>query len=170
MKQSLHSIVSSSLSITEKIIQNGGEVDDEILSQLEITENSLETKVDSYSHIISRMKTEQTHWKAEREKLQAIEKGFKDAENRLKESLKQALIRLNKDEIIGEQKRFKLSRAKQALIIDEAKVNENFFDIVQTKVVAKDRIKEELELGLDVEGARFEDRYTLREYVVKGSK
>ncbi len=74
----------------------------------------------------------------------------------------------DKKEIRGKSFRFSVSPSKGKLVIDDESKLGDYKREVKELVLDKDRVKQDLELGVPVEGAHIEKGYTLRKYPIKG--
>ncbi|CAB4152619.1 Siphovirus Gp157 [uncultured Caudovirales phage] len=167
---SLRELVQSSQSIVEALIESNGELSPEMELQLQNLEVALPAKIDSYSFILEKLEAEEEFWKAKAKQLTAVAKGCSNVRDRIKESLKQAAVQLGKDELVGNDVRFKISNSKPKLVIDESQVDEAYKIIVTTKEIDKKRIEEDLKLNVPVQGASLVETKSIRSYINKGLK
>lgn len=130
-----------------------------------------EKKVDSYAAIIERCKSIEAEFKLKADNLLKISRGAKHLAEHLKFNLKQALILLGSDELAGEEVRFKLTSAQEAVeVIDEGLLPLEYLDMKTVYTPNKERIKEALVNGISVQGARLVKSHQLRTYPAKGIK
>ena len=170
MEKNLMTIVADTNKLTEQLIEAHGELSPELEAQLDTVNLELGLKIDGYKHVIDRVDIEQTYWKEKSQLYSKIAKGCANIKNRLKDSIKLGMLGLKKDEVIGIETRFKLSKIKPKLHIDEENLSPEYCK--QRIIIEPDleRIREALEKGEKVAGAYLEDNYSLRNYVNRSVK
>jgi hypothetical protein len=77
------------------------------------------------------------------------------------------MVELDKDELKGENYRFKLSNTKAALEYDESVLPDKYKIQTIVESVDKEMLRLDLENGLDVEGAFLKNSKVLRKYISK---
>ena len=112
---------------------------------------------------------EETYWKEKAEKYKAIAKGCDNARERLKDNLKFAAGILGTDELKGIDVKFKVSTLKPKMIIESA-LDTKYFVQVITSVPDKEKLRKDLDAGVEVFGAHLEDVRSIRQLVNKGGK
>lgn len=159
--------------IINQIIENGGELPDSLSEALGSLELSVPEKVDAYAVVLERLKAEETYLRQKASEFEAVARGCKNAQERLKDSLKQAALILKTDEIKGIDSRFKISESEPKLKVNSNDLEEGYFTeeqtIVTSKIPIESKIKFALEQGLEVKGASYQKTVTLRQYVNKSS-
>ena len=124
--------------------------------------------VEAYNFIANNLESRAEFYKKEAEYYLDISKKLSGLSKKHNEFLKNVMADSGKTEVQGKSFRFTVSPSKGKLIIDdESKLG----DYGRTKteiVIDKDRVKQDLELGVPVEGAHIEKGYTLRKYPIKG--
>ena len=169
-KKSLFEIVGDSLSIINEMLYQGGEFTEEMEDRFNSIENDLVEKIDNYYALIDRMDNEQKFLKEKSDEFLKASKVMKNTSARLKESIKDAMINLKKDEIIGETWRFKIGKLKDKMIINEKLVAEKYYSEKTESFIDKEKIIADLNFGQKVEGVSFIDNYSLRKTVAKKGK
>jgi hypothetical protein len=167
MKQneSLPSLVSEALEITNAIIESGGEVTPELEARLNCNEVALAQKVDAYVMMSERLEQEEAYWKAKASEFSAIAKGFVQARERLKNNIKFAMNTLGTDEIHGGAYRYKLTKSAPKLVIqDEKQLPDEFMQTIVEKIPDKDKLLVALKDGFEIPGATLEDVQRLTPY------
>ena len=124
--------------------------------------------VEAYNFISLNLENRADFYKKEAEYYSDIAKKLNALSKKHNEFLKNVMGDSGKTEIQGKSFRFTVSPSKGKLIIDdESKLME--YGRTKTEIVIdKDRVKQDLELGVPVEGAHIEKGYTLRKYPIKG--
>lgn len=155
------------LNIEENLINNGGEITEEIDSQYkELTkvENLKAQKVDNINFIFGAFKSEK---KAIAEKIkffQSIKKGLDNSESRLKDYVRYNMLESGLDELTGIDTRIKLVGCQTRLVIDLDQLPKKYLHEKITLEPNKDQIKKDLESGIEVPGASIEGGTTIKEY------
>lgn len=167
MSKSLYDLTSESLDLTQKIIENGGELTPELEKQLVINETNLACKVDNYVTFVERLEMEESYWRKKAAECDTIARGYSKANARLRDNIKNVLLASGKDEIKGNDYRYKLTASQPSLVIDDEKTIPKEFTVVKTEI-NKTLLKEVMKAGADVPGAHLEPSVSLRAYRNKG--
>lgn len=167
MEKTLMQLVDESSDVIQMIRASGGEVTEEIQQMLLVTESNFAQKVDNYNIVLSRLEMEKEYWAEMAKKIQAVAKGYDNSLNFLKSNLKNAMLTLDKTEMMGDGYRFKLSKSKPIVEVDADKVPAEFLDEEVVYTPNKEKIRQALAEGRAVEGARLKESYQLRTYLNK---
>ena len=168
--ETLPTLVTKSQSITNQIIENGGELTPELEEQLDNVTLDVGEKIDNYNFVMERIKIEETYWKSKADQMTRIARGCKNMRDRMKTSIKEAMKAMDTKEVEGFNYRFKLTNVKPKLIVDEAMLPVKYTKEVITHEANKERIREDLTEGIGVRGASLEQGHALRIYPNKGVK
>jgi hypothetical protein len=167
----LYSLVSQTQAIEKMLIEAGGELTPELEAMLDNVDVSMAQKIDGYAFVMEDCESRAAFWKAKADTYSKLAKSHAAIQERIKERLKAALIQLGKDEVQGNEIRFKLSKLNPKIVIwNEAELPDDFKIIVQTKAPDKERIQESLKEGFEVPGVRVEPVYSLRKYAARKEK
>lgn len=167
---SLHESVKDSHSLELAIIENGGELTPELEASLTQISLDVAESVDRTHFALDRIENAVGYWKAKAAEYKKIADSLDTAHDRMKNYIKAVMADSGKSDLVGVEVRYKLSRAKPKVVIDEDKLAPAYFKEKLTLVPEKERIKQDLELGVPVDGARLEESFTLRAYPNKGDK
>jgi Siphovirus Gp157. len=168
MSKSLYQIRKDILVIEQKFVESNGEITPELENDLMINESNLANKVDRYYYFIESLEKGAEFFKARAEEATKARKQYESAIDRLKDNLTLAMHDLKTDELTGEEFRFKLSKSKPAVeILDEEKLPASYMREKVTYTPDKDLIKQDLDKGLIVPGARLVEKSSIRPYVNK---
>lgn len=170
MSDSLRSLVAQATIIQNALVDSGGQLTPEIESQLSDIDVRMPIKIDGYAVIMERLDLESDYWKQKADLYYQISKGCQLARERLRMSLRFAMDALEVEELKGVDVRFKLSRTKPALSINEQLLDSGYLIAKTISVPDKKRIEEDLKNGLSVEGAKLIESTSLRVYANKGNK
>lgn len=169
MNKSLAIIVQEKNLIEQMLIESCGELTPELEQALAISNLELPEKVDSYSWKMDFLKSAAEFYKEKAEFFSKVSKSLSSASDRMKDGIKDAMKALTVDEIQGNDIRFKLSKTKPRLIVENEEFLKDYFKEVKTMVLEKDKLTEDLKIG-EVKGARLEDSFSLRTYANNSQK
>ena len=152
--------------LIQKVIENDGALDNATELDLANNEQALAKKVDSYDFIIKKLKADQSYFSDRIKEYQKAKKSLQNAEESLKGRIK-LFLNINKaSEVQGDDVVFKLCSSKAALIIqDESKVPEKYKKQILITEVEKELLRQDLETGMEIEGAYLEPAHSLRSYI-----
>lgn len=167
-KDSMLALHAKSQWLTQRLIESGGELDEQLEAFFnEIAEKKTD-KAEAYHHMLEHLKFEEDFFKSEGNKYLTVAKSIRNAQERMKSIIKYVMEKEGIKEITGRTCRMVLTSAKPALDIDEQKIPDAYKQEVVTLEVNKNKIRAELEAGNEVQGARLVPVFTLRTYM--GSK
>lgn len=158
MEQSktLKELTSLALQIEQSIIENDGALSPEIEQQLNITNDNLAAKVDGYAMVIARVESAIEFHKARMKDHAAMITRLEASIDWMEQNLKQTAETLDKTILNGYEFAAKLSLNKPSVdIYDEKLISEEYIVKKVTETISKTKIKEALELGVAVDGARL---------------
>jgi hypothetical protein len=159
--------------IAESAQNNLGEIDLELEEKLILVkERALPSKIDGYSFILDALKFRREFWKSKKDEIGRVISAIDKYEEKLKEVLIGAMLRLETTELLGNESRYILVNSKEKVIIDDpSKIPSGHIEIVQTQTIKKESIYEDLKAGIPVSGAHLEvSQYVKRSLNVKGVK
>jgi hypothetical protein len=163
----LISLAQEAMQLSQAILEAGGELTPEVEAALTANTQALVTKLDGYVYIQDRLEMEAAHWKTRAEQCMSVSRTYSSARERLRESVKRVMIEMDQTDLRGSEHRFKLVKSKPRLVINEAEIPAEYQMQVTTMVPDKERIREDLEMGATIPGARFEESFRLTDYVNK---
>lgn len=170
MEQSktLVQLVGDELEIIEKLYASGGEITPEIEAAMQVAADQLPAKVDAYSYRMDRLDVEVAYIEMKRDEIAQVLKTLKKAKDYLKENIKAAMLTLDKMELSGNDRRFKLSAVRPSVDIhDESLIPSKFIKEKITFEVDRDAIRKALDGGEEIPGARLIQTYSLQSYRAK---
>jgi hypothetical protein len=158
---SLYKINEKMLSILAEVEANDGELSEEVLNQLEITQDELQEKSGSYLAIIKARESLETQIDDEIKRLQRMKRANKGLVSRLKDNL------LNAVNIFGdfEVGLHKFSTRKSTSVEVTALANElpkEYKTVKVTEQPNKTEIKKALQRGEHIEGCALITNYNLK--------
>jgi len=153
MNKSIYNISQELETIFNSIENNEGTIDDQTETALVLTKQELENKGVQYGFKCLSIKNENAEIDAEIERLNKIKARNTNLENRLKETLKNAMLHFGIDEIKIPTLKINFRKSVAIEIENEDLINEKFKVEKTTKTISKTLIKEAIENGEIVLGA-----------------
>lgn len=164
--KSLFALYAEMDQIVTKIMESEGELD--AITELALDENAkdIAVKVDRYKFVMDRMGQLEDYFKGEANRYMEGAKAIAAECERVKTRLSNFLKDRELEEIRGEKYRFKLQNtAPKVLVENEKIVPVRYFVEKTTRSLDKKRLKQALQEGLQIAGARLEPVKSLRSYV-----
>lgn len=166
-KLTLFELASLSRDIEQLLEESNGEVSPEMEQLLAIVTESLPRKVDAVDYALDRLEAMGVLWKKRQEEAYRIKKSYEAAYEGLRALVLTTMTAMGEEELNGVQRRFKLSQLR-SLEIDPDKVPVAYKTPVMKMELDRERIKEALDLGKEVPGAKYVQAPSLRRYAKKG--
>lgn len=142
--------------ILKEIDQLSGEVTPELEARMNMVETNLPEKIDGYAYVMDRLEMEEAFWKKREDEAAYIKDRFKQRREFIKSYLKMKMVENGKTELLGNVSRFYLKKCAKSLdIYDENALPATYSEEVLTLKVNSKQIKEDLENGIEVPGARL---------------
>lgn len=165
-KKSLVILAQESARIEMMLAESGGELTPQLEEMLAEIDIKLPQKVENYSLLMERMDALALHYNERASMLLKMSTAAKSVIERCKQNLKQAMINMQAEEIYGVDVRFKLQNNPPSVFIEDEKAIDGAYTVVvpQTIKIDKNRIKEDLKMGMTVKGARLEVGQSIRQY------
>jgi hypothetical protein len=168
MSKTLQEIVGDELSFIAKLIENNGEISEEMEASMALGEENLPQKIDDYAYRIDRLALEVSHLDKRKKEIDNIMKNLKTSQEWLRNNMKISMIALKKDRAEGNNFYFKLSSSKPKVSIDnDAKIPAIYMKEKVESVIDVDLLKEDLTKGTVIPGAKLVDVFSIRKYVQK---
>lgn len=150
--------------IEQDIIAAGGELTPAMESEFNEVQDLLTKKVDAYDFRIRGLNARAELFKMRADEFSRIAKSMTNYADRMKDTIKAAMIERGTTEVSGETVKFKLSAAKPRTVIDEKELPHNFKMILT--IADKEKISEAIKNEIEVPGVRMEQTWQLRTYPV----
>ena len=158
---SIYQIEHEYLTLVEDIINSGGEITPEQEMQLALTKDQLENKGRSYGYVVKQLESDCDQIDAEISRLTALKKSRSKTIDRMKETVKNAMILFNVDEIKSPTLKINF-RNSETVEVESAVIPEEWCTKKTTLTPDKKRIKEALEGGETIVGAYIEKHKNLQ--------
>lgn len=146
-------------SIVDRIIENGGECDDETLAMLNAWKGAIEIKGNNIAMVVARMEADAEYFKAIEEAAKARRKAREKAKDKLKQYLARCMMATDTKQIKRDDSLFTISLCDGKASVSVENVDKLPIDMVEVIEVVKPKtneIKEALESGKKINGASLE--------------
>ncbi len=150
--------------IMSVIAENGGELPKELEIMLDNITLTVAEKIDGYVMICERFEMESDFWKQKATQYSKLSKTADTIQKKIKERVKECMIATGATEIKGIERRYLLTDLEDAVDIDEALLSDDYKKKTIVMSPDKERIKQDLELGIEVLGASLRKVKSLRDY------
>jgi len=151
MNKSLFNITQEFKNLCAQLLDNSGELTPEIQQALKINQSELQAKSQGYVSIIKHIEMEEAAIDKEIKRLSDLKKNRVNAKERLKESLKSAMIHFDVTEIITETNKINFRHSESVEILSEDIIPKEY---KKTKLTPeKSKIKKAIKEGRFVPGA-----------------
>ena len=158
---SLYQISADMMALLNAIAENEGEITPEMEQSLTITEEQFTTKSEDYGHAIFQLRAMAAAAKAEKDRLGALEKFYKNAAERIQGALVNAMDVLDHPKVESPSMRLFLRRTKATEIDDVTHIPSDLKTVKVEEVPDKAAIKAAILEGREVPGARVVDNVSL---------
>ena len=143
-------------SVVERIIEAGGECDENTFAELQNWQAQLEVKAENIGHVKTRLDGEIEYYKAVEDAARARRKAVEAAQERLKRYLRDCMITADRRSIKGELFTFSVQDGRERVeISDPGKLPNQYVKIVEEIKPLSDEIKAALKAGEQVDGAEL---------------
>lgn len=159
---SLYQISADLLALLDTLAENGGEITPEIEQALAISEEQFVAKSEDYGHAILNLKAMAAAAKAEKDRLAALEKFYKNAAERVQGALVNAMDVLDHPKVESPSMRLFLRRTKATEIDDVTLIPSDLKTVKVEEVPDKAAIKAAILEGREVPGARVVENVSLQ--------
>ena len=151
----LYQIEQQYIDLTNQLIECSGELTPELEESLQITQEQLQHKGIAYGYIIKKMETESDIIDAEIKRLQALKKSRENSVEKLKERIKSAMELFDVDKIETPLMKLSFRKSTSVEVEDVNSLPAIYKTIKITESADKKLIKESLELGKEINGAKL---------------
>lgn len=155
MSLSLYKIKQEHLNIIRSIEENDGEVNQEILDALALTEDQFNDKAISYSHVIKTFENDGKIISDEIKRLEVLKERKAKAAEAFKKALSDAMKQFGIEKIESPIRKISFRKSESVEILDEKQIPEWYWIEKVTQSISKDCIKKVLKEGHKVPGAKL---------------
>lgn len=158
------------IALWQLIDEQGGEITPVMEKWIAEIDTAIASKADGYKAVLDSLDDEVARLKTRAKDFSEASKSVERIGDRIRDRMKFAIKALGVDEVVGTDYRFKLVKARAALVVDEAELPAKFLMQITQTVPDRTRIASAMESGEFVPGAHYEESFALRSYVVKKGK
>lgn len=160
---SLYSIQNEYLQLANRIIEAGGEVDEELEAALAVNKENLQEKAVQYTLIIKDQENDVAALDKEITRLTALKSSREKGNEKLKDIITKAMTLYGVSEIRGENFKLSFRKSTQLKITNQDEVPKYFFEKIPatTKLINAD-VKKALTNGELVPGAELVEKQNLQ--------
>ena len=163
MDKPFYQLVLETKDIEDLLRETNGEVTPEVQELLVAgTEVALINKVDAIGAKEHSLKLKAEYYKKIKERAARMERGINNSIGHIRSYAKNGMGVLDIDELIGSQYRFKISRCKTSLEIEDDKIPDSYKMTVTETVPDKERLRKDLEAGKEIPGAQLTGGVSIR--------
>lgn len=150
------------LAVLAEIEANEGEITAEQETRLEAICRDLAGSADKADWVLKKLDAESEFYAARIKELQAYKKALDNAQDRFKRAIKDFMAASGQNRIQGEYVDLVLRAAKAKTVVDdESKIPEAYFETTIVRTLNKQRLYDDLKLGVPVAGAHLADSHAL---------
>lgn len=140
---------------------------EELPAELYSVELADPASVDATIDVIERLQVQSEFFRGRAAQLMDVAKKLATAQERIQRTVKDLMATNGVQDLNGHAWRYRLSRAKPKLVIDDGLLPAEFTKEKVSVVPDKLKIEQALERGEEVAGAQYEQSYSLRTYPAK---
>lgn len=160
----LYAIETEYMELAAKMIENGGELTEELESALAINKENFEVKSAKYAYVTKKFDGEVFLIEKEIERLTALKNSREKAIENLKATVKQAMELYGVKKIEAQNIKLLLVRSKPSVVVDEDLLPKKYIKktVKTTYTPDKNAIKNDLDAGKKIKGAVLKENENLQ--------
>jgi hypothetical protein len=162
MKIALYQIEQEYISLANQIIDNEGELSEELETALMINQEQLEQKGKGYGYIIKDIEAEIDAIDVEIKRLSAMKKSRTNAVDKLKTTLSDAMQLFQISELKTPTIKINFRKSESVEVENINLLDQNFVKVTETRAADKTAIKEAIKSGAEVVGAVLKTNLNLQ--------
>jgi hypothetical protein len=159
---SLYQIRQDHLNLINLIEDNGGEVDAEVLSMLELTETNFNEKAISYSNVVKVFENDESIIDAEIKRLQEMKKRKAKAKEAFENKLTEAMQQFGIDKIETPTRKLSFRKSEAIEVENVDIIPSRYFNEKTTYTIDKDRVKLAIKEGIEIPGVQLVTKQNLQ--------
>lgn len=165
----LNELLAERNEILAKIYEANGELTQETELAFSGSEKTLSLKIDSIKNVLDGLALDSKYFK---EKELEFKEAFQVCENaidRLKTWVKVIMKKFNEPMLQGKDYKFRVKKTTpKVLVYDETMIPAPYKRVVQKIEVDKEKIRQDLQMGIEIPGAKLEESFALFTEINKG--
>lgn len=152
--------------IESLLLESGGELNDELESLLVFqteSKEALKSQVDEVAQTLERIDSLTEYYSKQLQVLNRVLTGLESTKDKLSSNVMSAMHSMQVEDLRGNNIEFKLRQNPPSVeILDEAIIPDQFSEIVVSSKIKKKDIKEAINSGVEVPGARLTQKQSLK--------
>lgn len=161
--KTLANIIDEAKALELAIWDSGGEITPEVDALIKVNAQELSHKVDNYAMLLQRLEMAEAHYKQVADRYRDVAGKIGKLTDRLQNNIKEAMDAIHSKSLNGELNSFSIRlNPPSVAVIDEGKIDRHYFKEVISYSLEKKRIKDDLKMGIEVNGCRLEQGVTLK--------
>ena len=162
MNKSLYIIEKEYQQLADYLIDNDGEVTDEIETMLSINKEELTVKASNFALLSREIEHRTEAIESEVKRLNALKKSYSNSADRIKERIKIAMEHFGIEKIEGDLVRLSFRKSESVFIEDEDLISDDYKNTKEVITVDKLKLKEALKGGAIIFGAELKTNNNLQ--------
>lgn len=158
----IYQIEKEYIEIANRIIDNGGAMDEDLEKELAINEENLQEKARNYGYVVKTINGEIDIIDIEIKRLTALKNARKNTVNRLKETIKNAMNLYQIDKVETPTLKINFRKSETVLVENIEFLDKDYVNVLVTKTADKTAIKKTIKSGNDVRGAVIQENLNLQ--------
>lgn len=155
--------------LEQMLIDSGGEITEEIEKSLVVSEKQLTESVDQEIQKLERVEHVAELYKKKASAFAAIAKNMANYIETREQQIKEFMLSTGKESIAGQEYEYFLAKPTVSVeVVDDILIPDRFMKLVRTPM--KKEIKDALESGLEIIGAKLKENRSLRTRIYRGKK
>lgn len=163
--KTLVTLTRESMDLTRMLMESQGEITPDIEKMLEINKDNLLQKVDNYVSFTNYLDAQCKYWAELEAEARQVRTRLSSSMEQIKIRVKMVMTEMGVTDLDGGMYRYKLSNVRAKVVIEEP--NAIPADLTKQTISIepdKDLIRQRLDSGIDVPGAKLEEVKSLRVY------
>lgn len=144
------------------MVENEEATEEDVRDTLDMLSVDIDDKAENIGRLIKNLEIEATGLKAEEERFYTRRKQCEKRIENLKDYLGHTLISLGKEKLATEHFKYSFRKSASVVVEDPDKLPSEFLEIKTTATPIKKAIKEAIESGVEVAGARIVTKNNLQ--------
>lgn len=160
--ETLAEIEQEALQVEAELLNAGGELTPFLEEMVDSVESKLASKADSYSAVMQRLYSSSDYLKAKALRYEKAAKALVAYADQMNDRIRETMLRMKRTEIQGNDSIFQLRKIAPAVVVEDETLLPGKYFITKTAVaVSKTLIADDIKEGLEVPGAKLEERFAL---------
>lgn len=169
-KETTFDLIVQMNNLISEIIANDGELSPELEKRLHDLVDRGNNKVDACIYFTEMAENQVEFLKEKSMMFRKKANSLQNSIDIVRDKIKLLMRHLNMAKMSGYDFVYTLTNSAKSLSIDQANLDENYFMITTIREPDKERIRADLEKGIEIKGAKLEQGKTLKKQINKGVK